>query len=92
MQQPLCANTDDGPCPNFALNGIEVCLVHTPIAQDSSGFTVDIGYRPGGLAPAPTPLQMFATALVGFQQAVQSATEAVRQFDAVAAPPEEQQP
>ncbi|GAB3376358.1 hypothetical protein [Amycolatopsis echigonensis] len=47
MKQPLCSNTSDGECPNFALNGIESCLVHAPIARDNFGFTIDIGYRPG---------------------------------------------
>ncbi|WP_409186698.1 hypothetical protein F9C11_21655 [Amycolatopsis sp. VS8301801F10] len=57
MKQPLCSNTNDGECPNFALNGIEVCLQHAPIARDNFGFTIDIGYRPGGIGiPSPPPV------------------------------------
>ncbi|ATY11583.1 hypothetical protein CU254_14780 [Amycolatopsis sp. AA4] len=90
MQQPLCSNRDDGECPNFALNGTPNCLQHT----EETGLwdPVDIGYRPGGLASVPTPLQMFATALRGFEQSLRSATEAVRQFDTVIKPTGESQP
>lgn len=86
MQQPLCSNTDDGACPNFALNGIEVCLVHAPIARDSSGFTIDIGYRPGGIGTAVPPPD-FEQVLVGLQAEFREAFELARRAAHLAGDP-----